>query len=1124
MPREELLNRSPIIDLISDNESDPTPLQVVDSTLLDDLNSFSDILSESKMELDAQTPSITSGCGQKESSVVNMNKEPDSDDSSSDNAMTLSSILARGRKHKHGSNNTGIAKPKPDTSSLLQAQEGLRSFLGNKSSGPKTNFWTIHTPVSSQPVLPQTQPKLKHKKKDEERKKTNHPIKQANPCILNIDIEEISSHKDRRRRGNKTPDQHGKLNGHRHVRSLPEEALSRKGHATKTTDPTRLFNTNVNAGDQHTRKRPRLDGLGGATTNGVPQTSPNHYTNQKPPETDRTVKDRCPETITAIDVGKDDSTADSLAGRPREGEILEMAGETARLDRTNLSNKTSRGTLPSSAFGDLTSKTSFSARRRRTGDTVSVSQPNVTHGKPRPSSPVPGSASVGRRKRPGEDTQPLPSSSRQRPSRLNSGPAKGTQLRRVSVEPIEGQWDGIKRVHERSLAEDAKRNLSQSTQPNKTAGQEQQRKEEIQASNHHVPAQQLPDDLFDSDTSLDVSSTTNGVQPALQGYDKSQAGTHEHTDVGSSKVQNLSGAHVRQPEPLPQPKPQSKPSTIKLSTNPAAPEPSQSYASRKETFQDAAASFNLLKSQYEKKRNSIILDSVPADFGIPSRASRTQAVHKASYLGRKPRRSAREAENKRMRYRERAIENKRKKLEEEYADEPEPYRETLVNEKLDEYRQKFVENDRKRKAQAESYLTVDFLEDGVGADDDADNNNPADGGRHHAAPAAQPNGAIPASQAMGPNEMMVLYAVYISEPFEDGQNYEDHMQRAAEAFLKKDEANVFAQKLLTGTCSSSSSSRQPVQNPTSVQYDHDVNGLLFGRKRLPDGKIVCCMVEKEKQVFGLWDMSNKWVREEAKDLYRPRYDIFYTNVIPKVFLDKEEEYKKKRKEQKAKESVEKEADARKKSEEGKVQGMEKGREESPWIWNLGDEDEDSNRLSSSTPTPQPEASQGADQEADDENSSQASDHDEDEDEDDDDTASVASSATLKPTHPGGALGKLSWADVEYYTIHAASYTDLRLANEEALKVALLIWKPRTSRLNAWTRYDYEVVPSIEEARNDMDLDADRVEIEFEVPEVGGPVDHRPWLFVHSQVYVVESKLEGPRDIACDFVVVDGEDE
>ncbi|KUI65534.1 hypothetical protein VM1G_00484 [Cytospora mali] len=1120
MPREELLNRSPIIDLISDSESDPTPLQVVDLTLLDNFDSSIDILSKSNMEVDAQTPSIISGCGQNKSSVVNQAKKPESDDSSSENAMTLSSILARGRKHKHGSNNTRIARPKPDASSLLQAQEGLRSFLGNKTSGPKTNFWTIHTPVSSQPALSQTQPK--HKKKDEERKRTSNPIKQANPHILNIDIEEISSHKNKRRRGNKTPDQHGKLNGQRHVRSLSEEALSHKSHAIKTTDPTKLFNTKGNAGDEHTRKRPRLDGLGGATTNGVPQPSPNNYTNHKPPEPDRTVKDHCPGTITSIDVGKDDSTEDSLAGRPREGEIFETAGETNRPDRTNVSNKTSRGNPPPAAFDDLTSETSFSTRRRRIGNTVTTSQPNVTHGRPRSSSPVPGNSSVWRRKRPGENTQPLPSSSRQRPNRRNSGPANSPQPRRVSVESTtEDQWDGIKKVHERSLAEDAKRILSQSTQPNKTAGQKQQRKEETQASNHHVPAEQLPDDPFDSGTSFGVALTTNGVQRALEGYNKSQAGTHEHIDVGGSTVQNLSGGHVRQPEPLPQPKPQSKPSTIKLSTNPVPPEPSQSHASRKETFENAAASFNLLKSQYEKKRNSIILNSVPANFGMPSRASRTQAVHKASYLGRKPRRSAREAENKRMRYRERAIENKRKKLEEEYADEPGPYRETLVNEKLDEYRQKFVENDRKRKAQAESYLTVDFLEDGVGADDDDDaDNKRADDGRQHRAPAARRNGAIPASQAMGPNEVMVLYAVYISEPFEEGQNYEDHMQRAAEAFLKKDEANAFAQKLLTGTCSSSSSSRQPVQNPTSVQYDHDVDGLLFGRKRLPDGKVVCCMVEKEKQVFGLLDMSNKWVREEAKDLYRPRYDIFYTNVIPKVFLDKEEEYKKKREEQKAKESAEKEANAKKKPEEGEVQGMEKGREESPWIWNLGDEDEDSNRLFSSTPSPQTEACQGADQEADDENSSQASDHDED----DDDTASVASSATLKPTHPGGALGKLSWADVEYFTIHAASYTDLRLANEEALKVALVIWKPRTSRLDAWTRYDYEVVPSIEEARNDMDLDADRVEIEFEVPEVGGPVDHRPWLFVHSRVYVVESKLEGPRDIACDFVVADGEDE
>lgn len=1035
MSREEPpYQPSNIVDLVSENES--ASRQAFDLTVMDGLDSSSNAsLEESNMDVvvDGQTLSITSGGDQKEGSVISPNNQPDSD--SSDGEMTLSGVLAQSRKHKHSYDNTLVPTPKPYNPSLSLTKEALASFLGGRSLRPNANFWTIHKPVSTSPVLSQSQPKDDPHNKDGER--TTKPSKRPNPYILNVDREEIFGPKDKSKH-KKTSTQHSEPNnGHRPVRGAPEEMVSSQRHLTKTAISASTSKSNVEFEEQHNRKRPRLKGPENATTKEVPPASVNHYTNSNSSETDDVTKFHDYRNSTQLhtarrhisksgnsrdapaegfqasgDITRPSTWDNATVEAPREyapaGKALETASGTEHTDRRSIINGAKP---PSSALDNTASTTSLAACKIRPGGPVPASHPSASQGRPRPST----SSTRGRR-RPWDIARPASSISRQRPSGRSPSPASYRQPRRGSEEPIEStgeQWDGMKRLHGRSLVGDAERTSSQP-----------------------------------------------------------------------------------------------KPSTIKLSTYPPRPEPRRAPAPMNETFEDAAASFSLLQSQYENKRTTQILDTVPADLGIPSPASRTQAAYRANTNpGRRPRQSARDNNKKRARYREKAVEEKRRKLEEEYADEPAQYREALVAEKLDEYRRKFAENDRKRGAQAQEYLTVDFLEDGAGADD-ADIDTP-NGGNGAPARAARPKGAVPASQAMEPGETMVLYSVYISEPFDEGGEFGDHMQRVAEQFLKKNEANAFAQNLLIGTGPSS-------REFPDVAYKADTNGLLWGRKRLPDGKIVHCMVQKEAQVFGLLDMSGKWVREDVKHMYRPRFDVFYTNVIPKVFLDKEEEDNKIRKEQKAKET-----EAAKKPE-GSEEQEEKGREESPevWIWKglddgEGDNDND-NSLFSPTPTPEPEGAQDADENC----SSQ--DGDLNDGDNDDDTASVASDATIKPSKPGGALGKMSWPDVEYQTIHAGSYTDLKLANEEAFKVARVMWKPRTARHYAWEHYTNAILPSLEEERKTRDLDVDRAEVDFVVPEVDGLVDHRPWLFVHSRVYVVESKLEGPREIGCDFVMDHGE--
>ncbi|KAK7736226.1 hypothetical protein SLS53_007061 [Cytospora paraplurivora] len=967
-----------------------------------------------------------------------------------------------------------------DESSISLVKEAFQCFFRSHPLKPDSNYWTISKPVSIQPTLTLRQPM--HDPKDENSELRVHPNKQSDGIPLEIDRDKAVGRNDEDKNGNKTASQSIEIKGHVPERtSLDDIPSDSRDHTNRETELAKTSDTDVGL-KQHARKRPWLEKPKGATLNEVPHTSTNDDDGTNILEPNKTVEFNGHSSGTQLEVARSDTSE----------------AESVTYIRTEVSQRAA----------------SVTSHPNRDAFTANCRTRNARAGE------IPGREGITSQR----DRNNVPSGLRE------------------SVESIEDQWGTIQQRRQPSPVEDIGHNL---TPPEVTAEQQETYRENDLGASTYALAQQELDDIFGADITADPSLTTLEVQRAHEGHNGTRPRTREPTNVGDPMVRQFSERPARKypqqqrpQQPWPQSKPQAKPSTIKLpTTNPTRPEPRQPpYATRNETFADAIASFNFLQSQYEKKRTTTILDSVPADFGLPSRESRMRAAYKANKSGRNPRRRAKEAERKRIRHRERALERKREELEHQYAYESEAKRGTLINVELDKCRRKYAENDRRRKAQAQNYLTVDFLEDGVGAEDDAEVNLNEGGSDQRRSAAIRPEGLIPASQALEPNERIVTYAVYISEPYDQDEGYENHMQRTAEAFLIKDEANAFAQKLLTDSS----------QGLSGVRYDADANGLLVGHKRLPNGKIVSCMVQREMQVYGLLDTRNKWVKEEVKDLYRPRFDVFYTNVIPKVFLEKEEEDKQKRRYQKAKEvaaeeEAEAEAEAVEKPEAGEGKEDTRAREESPRqglvevlksLEGVEGGEEDRSSLFSSSPTPEPENAQ----EADNKHSSQGGgemnndggDNDderhEDEDEDDNDTASIASDGTLKPDRPGGALGNLSWTDVEFQTIHAGSYTDLRLANLAAFKVARLVWQPRTARHYAWEHYDYAVVPSIREGMKEWDLDADRAEIEFEVPEVDGLVDHRPWLFVHSRVFVVEAKLEGPRDIGCDFVVVHGEDE
>lgn len=516
-----------------------------------------------------------------------------------------------------------------------------------------------------------------------------------------------------------------------------------------------------------------------------------------------------------------------------------------------------------------------------------------------------------------------------------------------------------------------------------------------------------------------------------------------------------------------------------------------SLDARRKDMEDAKRYFENHPSNSTPQRKVKMTNFIPPDLSKPNFAFRSRMVRSSDRkrLGRKVPNAAQLAE-KRDKDRQRRMLTKRQQLEEEanrlFPNESEEHKEKWIEDGIAKMRHTFMKNDQKREAQkSQGFLTVDYLEDTGAAGGD-----PID--RLPAATSKGKKGGIPLAEALEPGATINLYTVWLSNPVGKGEKPEEKdFKRLDDQFLPKEDANKHAEAILRNE-------KYDDSHIVSVHFRvGPEDGLFWGTKELADGKQVTCYVQKETHMASLLDLSDTFVRKELKETYCSRFDVWYTNIIPKVFLNKKKVTTAQRGE-----------NARVHSKSNTPNADVAG-ETDPSEKEQADDDRDS--LFSASPTPEPETTKPEEAEAEEGDDGNGS-----------DANSVASDESLAPSEPGGNLGSLSWNDVEYVHRHVGAFTTMELANEEAYQVARELWKPRGCHIDDILHYRNAIKPSIDELKT-KELDVETAVLTFAVREIEGNVDDRPWPFVHSTVFVTENRLEGPRDIGNHYIMDHDED-
>lgn len=523
---------------------------------------------------------------------------------------------------------------------------------------------------------------------------------------------------------------------------------------------------------------------------------------------------------------------------------------------------------------------------------------------------------------------------------------------------------------------------------------------------------------------------------------------------------------------------------------PQEPSRSDARASNlgKEDYLTAAAQFQALMAEHEQKRKTMLIDALPDNFANPSHQSRARAVKN---IGTRARNATRYVKD-------RAVQRKRRitrDVNKDHAHEPEEFRANLIEEKFNKYleNRKKAEINKQQREKDKGLPTVECLKD----DEEIFNGEEA-----NLAMAQR----IPATQVVGTSDTIVIYVVYLSKPFEDGTGFEDCLMRT-KTFGRLESANFYAKQLLEG--GKPTLSQHPKKaglRIVSLNFWYS-NDLLYGQSKRGDGKNIFCQVRKEQQVVGDMDpdiLRNKWVSQELVEVYRKRWDVFLVNVVPKAFLEQD----KRSKEEKNKQERERERERKESSiaangeqEEAEVETALEGDALRAALANL--------------PAPDSSPILNADKDHDNDTCSEASEN-----------SSVVSSSTERHRSPSLPFrgdperypGTNPWAHEEYQVMHIGSYTDRRLANEQALDVARIVWSPQVPNMDAIDFYHGRVMETIRTEREDMDMDVECADITFLVPPYQGHKDRRPWPFVHSRVLVQETRLEGPRNLGVNFVL------
>lgn len=742
----------------------------------------------------------------------------------------------------------------------------------------------------------------------------------------------------------------------------------------------------------------------------------------------------------------------------------------------------------------------------------------------------------GHRRRPGTSSRPTTGGSGQgerqppealEPSTLQGsfGPERRPEQRPAYALPTEDKWETILKLGKPSAAKKAKRTGRLSNLVTQVHQQTRPHNEPSQARRGNNNATHVENQLLRAQKSVPRQSSgvtasqrpllpTPGEQsqcenqPILQKtntaivsqrimQNEPQSELRESTKVNSESTHQPSGNQlvISMRNRLPQP-PQAK-QTVGV---PNRAQPRRPHVTREE-YSKAEAQMKALQAQHEKENTTILVDALPADFGMPKpdHLSRRRAVLNTSVRERDETKRHEELVKRNLREVSAAVRK-------QYADKSEVFQRETIQKKHDKYllgKSKRDQNKRgqsKREQLQKTFLNEDFLED-------------TEAGKFNGEEVDLNARKIPASQALDKQTIVVCYVVYMTEPITRGENHENSWKRT-KAFGNLRAASIYAKRLLEVSCSSSSAHPTAKAKQAVAQSIWHRNGLLCGFIELNDGKLIYVEVQKDQQLVGDLQpdvLRSKYVDEEVLELYRPRYDIWLITVSPKAWLDEE------KKDMKAKEKRDRHEERREQREK-KSEAKRKGKP-SPQANATNNQPEAEEDQAQGLEGARLRAALNAfgttdaeDLDDDDEISSQAT---------DDSVLSSASEGTVRCSSP--AFGPLysrfpdHYNDVVHVPRHLNSCTDLRQANEQALRLAKDLWRPRNTNLEAWDAYNSKI-EHLEEQRDQADLDSELLIIPFHVPSYYGRTDYVPFGFVASKIMVVETKLKGPRDIGVDFVM------
>lgn len=522
-----------------------------------------------------------------------------------------------------------------------------------------------------------------------------------------------------------------------------------------------------------------------------------------------------------------------------------------------------------------------------------------------------------------------------------------------------------------------------------------------------------------------------------------------------------------------------------------------------EDWDQTAKQMAALIKQYEDKPRALVVNALPSSFGVSDPAEIRQHNKILDRERAKIRNNCSNAEKQRGKAISRRKAAIRRDVREKFKHMPERIQNEEFERRFNAYLEKH-HPDRSQPPDNTVHRDVQFDEnflENEHSDHEVDN-HPDDDLNRRMIPAAE------ALRRFEPRTRMTIFTVFVSEPHDEGES--DPKFKINKSFDKLTEASKHARSILDKSVAL-----------LGTDYESKtIDGFTTGRWRLPTGihkgkwKSVktqeeeTCVVELPPDA-----LRDKFVDEELIDKYaRDAYDVFFSRTAPQDHWEAEAQGENNA--------------ALCKRQGGNSRGRERKRkgilgeqaansaddsEETPASF----EGDELRRALAAGPTgtcqttalQEESIADGEDPASDD--TSQSSDD------------SESSEGTVcAPPRAGLSYNQIrgnAYSGLITKTEALGTFTTMREANKTALNAARLLWKPRTPDMNANIMYTDEVLPYIER-QEEKNVHSEGLRLVLPGLASATGRDLRSWGFTCSEIHVQKRDLQGPVNLAIDFVL------